>query len=104
MCWRNSTWGGLAALIGLLASLAPRSADGQAVSFGQVRPFVIGFIPVVGRGGVGGVSIDAAGVVSRCEVEETGRLREARLRALAPISGEMAAASKLRKISLRGLI
>jgi hypothetical protein len=84
----------------------PNLAAGQgAVGVTQLRPFVIGFIPVVGpRGGVGGVLIDAQGVVSRSDEETTGRLREARLRALAPLSGDLLATSPLRKVSLRGLV
>lgn len=94
----------VAALASLLTLIAPRPALGQSsLSFGQVRPFVIGFIPVVGPGGVGGVSIDAGGVVSRSDVDAAGLLREARLKALTPIGRELAADSKLRKISLRGL-
>jgi hypothetical protein len=70
----------------------------------QTRPFVTAIIPVVGNNGaVGGVSIDAAGVVSRSEPDLTGRLREARQRALAEIGGDLAAASKLRKVSLSRL-
>jgi hypothetical protein len=51
----------LAALLGVAAG----SACGQAaISSTSQRPFVIGFIPVVGPGGaVGGVSVDAKGVV-----------------------------------------
>ena len=78
-------------------------ASAQAVSFGEIRPFVVGLVPVVGNGGVGGVSIDAQGVVTRSDVESLGRLRDARLKAAAPIDSEMQAASPMRKISLRRL-
>jgi len=83
----------------------PRWSLGQgAVSFGQQRPFVIGWIPVVGPGGaVGGVSIDAQGVIDRCDVELTGKLRDARLKALSPVSADLAKDSRLRKVSLHGL-
>src|SRR5262245_20375060 len=101
-----SAWRWLVVGCALLAmALVPRPVAAQAaLTFGQQRPFVTGWIPVIGPGGgVGGVSIDAAGVVSRSEADATGRLRAARERALAPLSGELLAASKLRKVSLRGL-
>jgi hypothetical protein len=69
-----------------------------------MRPFVVGVIPVIGTGGaVGGVSIDVSGVLARSDVEAHGRLREARLRALAPIDSDIATSSRSRKISLRRL-
>jgi hypothetical protein len=81
----------LASWIAVALCLLPRPVSGQgAVGFTQQRPFVIGFIPVVGRNGaVGGVSIDAAGVVSRSDADLTGKLRDARMRALTPLSGEL---------------
>jgi hypothetical protein len=87
-------------------SLFPLPAWGQgAVGFTQQKPFVTGLIPVVGRGGaVGGVSIDAQGVVARSDVETSSRLRDARLRALAEIDSDLNQASTMRKVSLRGLI
>jgi Protein of unknown function (DUF1598) len=92
----------LPVLLGLAWS-EPALAQGS-VSSVSLTPFVTGLIPVVGpRGGVGGVSIDAAGVVARSDVESLGRLREARIRALTRISDDLAATSPLRKISLRGL-
>jgi len=43
-------------------------AVAQFVGSGEIRPFVVGVVPVVGRSGaVGGVSIDARGVVARCD-------------------------------------
>jgi hypothetical protein len=61
-------------------------------------------IPVVGRNGaVGGVSIDAGGVVDRSSRETTGQLRRAWLAAMVPAEAEMARASSLRKISVRRL-
>ena len=76
----------LAALVGfvLVWSLIIGSchqAAGQFIGSGEIRPFVVGLVPVVGPGGVGGVSVDAKGVVARSDVESLGRLREARLRA-----------------------
>lgn len=83
---------------------APAVAQFAGVSNTTQRPFVTGLIPVVGPGGtVGGVSIDAQGVVAKSDVEQQGRLREARLKALEGLSADVQAASKLRKISLRGL-
>src|SRR5690242_1461245 len=89
--------------LGVLLLMPLDEAPAQFVGSGEIRPFVVGVVPVVGRGGVGGVSIDAHGVVSRSDVESLGRLRDARLKALAPIDSEMQAASPLRKVSLRHL-
>ena len=85
--------------------LCPLVTFGQAaVSLTEQRPFVVGVIPVVGAGGaVGGVSIDAQGVVARTSAEAAGKVREARLRALDRLEAPLAAASPMRKISLRGL-
>ncbi|MCI0358936.1 MAG: DUF1598 domain-containing protein [Planctomycetaceae bacterium] len=89
-----------------LALLANRPAGAQfAVSDIQARPFVIGITPVIGRGGgVGGVSIDAQGVVARTDLDQTRRLRDLRLAAEGRLSGELAAASRMRKVSLRGIV
>jgi hypothetical protein len=74
------------------------------IAFTQQRPFVIGFVPVVGAGGaVGGVSIDAQGAVARSDVDQTRMLRDARLKALQELSAELTASSRMRKLSLRGL-
>ena len=91
--------------LAIMISLCPRMVAGQASVFDiQSKPFVVGIIPVVGRGGVvGGVAIDAQGIVSRTGADEAGRLREARLKALADVGGDLAAASPLRKVSLAGL-
>lgn len=87
-----------------LLALLPALAAGQAVSLTELRPFVVGVIPVVGPGGaVGGVSVDAQGIVSRSDIDSAGRLREARLQAQARIEAPLEAASPMRKISLRGL-
>ncbi|HZL87493.1 MAG TPA: DUF1598 domain-containing protein [Pirellulaceae bacterium] len=93
----------LVAAAGLLC--LPAVTRGQAsVSFGTQRPFVVGFIPVVGASGaVGGVSIDADGVVARSDLETRGRLREARLAALKGIDSDIQSPSPLRKVSLRRL-
>jgi len=84
--------------------LVVSTVTAQFVSNTQIEPFVVGLIPVVGRSGaVGGVSIDAAGVLSRSSADASSQLRDARQRALAPIDSDLAATSALRKISLRRL-
>lgn len=90
----------------LVALIPPQPAAGQAsVGFGQSRPFVVGLIPVVGRGGaVGGVLIDAQGAVAPADAGQSQALREARLAALADLGESPTAGSELRKISLRGLV
>ena len=91
----------------ILASLGigGTCAWGQAsISFTEQRPFVLGLIPVVGPGGaVGGVSVDADGVVARSDIDATGKLRTAREKTLARLTAEVTAANPMRKISLRGL-
>jgi len=97
-------------LVGLVLagtlSLSPQPAAGQAtVGDFQAKPFVIGFIPVIGpRGAVGGVSIDAQGVVARSDIDQARRLRDVRRDALAAVDGDVAAISSMRKVSLRGLV
>jgi hypothetical protein len=91
---------------GLLLAATPsaQEAIAQGLSFGQSRPFVVGIIPVVGRNGaVGGVLVDAAGVVARAEVKEQVRLRAAWQAALRPATGDLSRTAPLRKISLRRL-
>jgi hypothetical protein len=93
-------------VLAIVSSVAT-SASGQfSVGDFQLRPFVIGITPVVGPGGaVGGVSIDAKGVVSRIDKDFAGRLRDVRTAALVtPPKGDIAAASPLRKVSLRRLV
>lgn len=88
----------------MLGNCAVGTAEAQTVSFGQVRPFVTGFIPVIGpRGAVGGVLVDAEGVVARAEIEEEGRVRAAWQSAMRPLPPELSRTSPLRKVSLRRL-
>ncbi len=68
-----------------------------------LSPFVIGFVPVVNNGAVGGVLIDARGVVARADTDAQDRLRAAREKALQAVPAELDRASDLRKVSLRGL-
>ena len=92
-----------AALVGIAVDLQPAAGQG-GVAFTQQRPFVIGLVPVVGAGGaVGGVSIDAQGVVARNDADQTQRLREVRLKALQEIDSKLQSPSRMRKVSLRGL-
>jgi len=93
----------ISALLWALIVGSCHQAAGQFVGSGEIRPFVVGVVPVVGPRGVGGVLVDANGAIARSDVETLGRLREARLRALAPIDSDLQAASPLRKVSLRGL-
>jgi len=74
-------------------------------AFGQSRNFVTGITPVIGRNGavVGGISVDADGVVTRAAVEHSGELGRARTLAIDRVSRSARKASKLRKISLRKL-
>src|SRR5688572_5093922 len=93
---RVSFFAGAALVAAILNPAASARAQGS-VSFGVQRPFVTSFRPVIGRGGgVGGVSIDAQGMVARSDVETLGRLREARERALEKGEARLAA-SRLRK-------
>lgn len=91
-------------LVLLVALLSGSPVAAQFVSNSEIQPFVVGIVPVVGRSGVvGGISIDARGAVSRTDVETLGRLRDVRLKALAAVDLDIAAASPVRKISLRRL-
>ena len=77
----------------------PRDATAQSsISSTTLRPFVVGFVPVIGRNGtVGGISIDAAGVVTRAKID-TAKLSATRRSVLGKN-----AKTKLRMISLTGL-
>ena len=86
-----------------IALSSPKSLKAQSsIGFGSVRPFVVGFRPVVGRGGaVGGVAIDAHGVVSRVDQNVPVAMTRLRETALGSIeSDDLFRHSKLRKISL----
>lgn len=75
----------------------------QNLSFAEQRPFVVGVVPVVGNGAVGGVAVDANGAIERAEQRDVFELRDARRAALEGLAGDIAKPSKLRKISLRRL-
>jgi len=74
------------------------------IGVGRSFPFVIGVRPVVGPGVVGGVSVDAEGIVSRARAVEDGRLRErAREAVLVSAPADLERLSHSRKISLARL-
>ncbi len=52
---------------------------------------------------VGGVAVDADGVLRAMSVDESGKLREARREALQQLDGQLAKPTKMRMISLAGL-
>ncbi len=89
----------------VLAALAfANQALAQAVGSIEVRPFVTGLIPVIGRNGaVGGIAVDTEGVVARSTTEQAREVAAARALALMPAGSRAAASSPLRKISLVGL-
>jgi hypothetical protein len=84
--------------------------SGQALVHAQaslneasLRPFVIGVVPVVSNGAVGGVAIDANGAIEQARLRDVAELRDARRDALEGHAGDVANPSKLRKVSLRRL-
>jgi hypothetical protein len=99
-----AVWAATAVIIAAACAIPPQPLPAQTLSFGQVRPFVVGFIPVVGRGGaVGGVLVDAGGIVARAEIQEHERLHRAWRAALQPLAAEVSRPAPLRKVSLRRL-
>lgn len=83
---------------------SPETLYAQAsLFFGSQRPFVIGIQPVVGNGAVGGVSVDAGGVLATARTDSVQKLRKAREAALDELPGELDRPCELRKISLRRL-
>ncbi|MEK6237935.1 MAG: DUF1598 domain-containing protein, partial [Planctomycetales bacterium] len=81
----------------------PRGAAAQFIASVSQSPFVIAVVPVVNNGAVGGISIDAKGVLSNSKIDQTGTLRDLRRKAMKPLSADVNRASRLRKISLRRL-
>jgi hypothetical protein len=75
----------------------------STISEATQRPFVVGVIPVVSNGAVGGVVIDANGAVQRAEHRDVEELRDARRAVVKGLAGDIARPSELRKISLRRL-
>src|SRR5262245_42896230 len=85
---------------------APAVASAQSISNLSVadqRFFVVGVVPVVGNGVVGGVAVDAKGAVEQAKEQDVVALRDARRGAEEGLAGDVAKPSKLRKISLRRL-
>jgi hypothetical protein len=86
-------------IVGGRAALHAQSFIGA----GSQQPFVVGVVPVVGNGAVGGVAIDAKGAIDEAELRDVAALRDARRAAMSGVAGDIAKPSKLRKISLRRL-
>ena len=63
---------------------------------------LVGTSGFIGRA-VGGISIDADGVLANAEKDNLHKLHDLRARALAEVPGDLREPSELRKISLRGL-
>jgi len=83
-------------------------ADAQGlISSSTSRPFVTGIEPMLGPKGnvVGGVLVDAKGIVRRAQAGSVARLRRMRKKLLQakPLSTKVAQRSSLRKVSLRKL-
>ncbi len=85
------------------AALPTPSAYAQAyVGSATLRPFVTSWIPVIGRGGaIGGVLVDADGVVTRATGTDDRALRDAWFEAAKPIRPEFNRPAKMRMVSLR---
>ena len=95
---------GLIILLLAVACFSPERLSAQAsIRSGGRRPFVVGVLPVVGNGVVGGVLIDSKGIVSLADQDRIGQLRAVREKAAKKISGDLTQPSKLRKLSLRGV-
>lgn len=76
----------------------------QSAFSGKVRHFVTSVTPVFGPNGlVGGIFVDAEGVVSRAEFDTTGQLTQIQSRTIGSVPGAARQRSPLRKISLRKL-
>lgn len=89
----------VAAIVVVLPRGAAAQGQGASISFLSQRAFVTGFTPVIGpRGGVGGIDVDANGVLARAE--RTAELDEQRARALRGVAQDVRRQSPLRKVSL----
>ena len=87
-----------------ILSALQMEAQTASVSSVTLRPFVTGMIPVIGRNGaIGGVMVNAAGVVRRAEVSDAASLREGWRRARKPLPVELSRETKMRMVSLRKL-
>ena len=91
-------------VIAVVLAAGDVEAQTASISSVSVRPFVTGLIPVIGRNGaIGGVMVNAAGVVRRAEVSDSASLRDGWLRSRKPLSAELGRETKMRMVSLRGL-
>lgn len=87
-----------------IVAMAQAVVNAQQIAQSGWRPFVIAVEPVIGpNGAVGGVAIDANGVLDRAEIDVSPRLVAERRRALEPVTADLNRASPLRKVSLRRL-
>jgi len=93
-----------AALVAVSLPHSPVRSQGASVSFTGQRAFVTGFIPVFGRnGGVGGIDVDANGVLERIESQSNPHLAVAREKAIDGLSVDVRRNSPMRKVSLSRL-
>ena len=106
-CRSCLTWFSLAKVgivLVLLSTLVPKTSLAQLASGGS-RPFVTGIRTVVGPNGqIGGISVDANGVVTRSVVDPKEVLKQVRFRNQHGSGDDnVSKPSNLRKISLRQL-
>lgn len=88
----------------LVAASAPLVLCGQTVQFSTMRPFVISVTPVIGPdGAIGGVAVDAEGVVRRQTDEDAARLRAVWRKLHKPVPAEAVREAALRSVSLKRL-
>jgi Protein of unknown function (DUF1598) len=87
----------------VISGHALAQAPPSRLSVASQRPFVVGVVPVVAGGAVGGVAIDAKGTIDEAESRDVVTLRSARRAALEGLAGDVNQPSELRKISLRRL-
>jgi hypothetical protein len=96
----------IGALCGTFLTSASALSQGQgaSISFQGQRAFVTGFTPIIGRnGGVGGVDVDADGVLGRAQAPAGLQLAEERNRALQKVAANVRRLSPMRKVSLQRL-
>ena len=105
--FRVSVFANAARSIGLgitIIVVIPSTAVAQAsIVNGSFRPFVTGLRPVVGPGVVGGVKVDAKGIVRLTARVDSKRLQAVRAQLARDVSRDVKRRSSLRRISLRRL-
>lgn len=95
-------WSMVALSMLLLLDGSPDCVEAQSLFSGGGRPFVVGFTPVIGRnGGVGGVDVDARGVLQKAVRSVNTNLDVKRASAKNTGPGELRRHSPMRKVSLR---